>query len=223
MSALLMNSINTVICIHGIWAHGVTMLLIKRRLEKEYGFRVLVFNYPSVRGTLDDNAALLSGFIEREGLDAAHMIGHSLGGVIALRMLANDADAVPGRTVCIGSPLTGSRAADFLSTQNWAEPFLGHSLTAGVVHEAANEWASHVCELRDVGVIAGTSPYGFGRLVTKFDGENDGTVAVTETQLAGAKDHICMDVSHKSMLVSSAVVDQAAAFLKRGEFLRDDL
>jgi pimeloyl-ACP methyl ester carboxylesterase len=122
-----MTLINTVICIHGIWSHGVSMLLIKRRLEKEYGFKVLVFNYPSVRGTLDDNAKKLSDFIAREGLDAAHMIGHSLGGVIALRMVANDAGAVPGRIVCIGSPLTGSRAANFLSTQNWAEPFMGQS------------------------------------------------------------------------------------------------
>lgn len=217
-----MTATSTVICIHGIWSHGVSMLLIKRRLEKEYRFNVRVFNYPSVRGTLDDNAAKLSKFIASEGLDAAHMIGHSLGGVIALRMLANDAHAVPGRVVCIGSPLTGSRAADFLCTQDWAEPFMGHSLPAGVVHKAANEWASYVCERREVGVIAGTSPYGFGRLVTKFDGENDGTVAVTETRLEGAKDHICLNVSHKSMLVSSAVVDQAAAFLKRGEFLRDD-
>ena len=218
-----MNSINTVICIHGIWSHSVSMYLIKRRLEKEYGMNVLLFNYPSVRGTLDENADLLSRFIEKEGLDATHIIGHSLGGVIALRMLANDANAVPGRIVCVGSPLTGSRAAAFLTTQDWAEPFLGHSLPAGVVYEAANEWASHVCEQREVGSIAGTSPYGFGRLVTKFDGDNDGSVAVSETQLDGARDHICMNVSHKSMLVSRDVVDQAAAFLKRGEFLRDDL
>ncbi|MDH3266153.1 MAG: alpha/beta fold hydrolase [Gammaproteobacteria bacterium] len=217
-----MTAINTVVCTHGVWSHGVSMLLIKRRLEKEYGFDVRVFSYPSVRGTLDDNAALLSRFIASEGLEAAHLLGHSLGGVIALRMLANDANAVPGRVVCIGSPLTGSRAADFLCTQDWAEPFMGHTLAAGVVHKAANEWASHVCEQREVGVIAGTAPYGLGRLITTFDGENDGTVAVAETQLEGAKDHICMDVSHKSMLVSSAVVDQAAAFLKRGEFLRDD-
>jgi pimeloyl-ACP methyl ester carboxylesterase len=217
-----MSSTNTVICIHGIWSHSVSMYLIKRRLEKEYGMHVLLFNYPSVRGTLDENADLLSRFIAKEGLDATHIIGHSLGGVIALRMLANDANAVPGRIVCIGSPLTGSRAAEFLTTQNWAEPFLGHSLPAGVVDKAANEWASHVCQEREVGIIAGTSPYGFGRLVTRFDGDNDGSVAVSETQLEGARDHISMDVSHKSMLVSSDVVDQAAAFLKRGEFLRDD-
>jgi len=217
-----MSSINTVVCIHGIWSHGVSMYLIKRRLEKEYGMEVLLFNYPSVRGTLDENAALLSRFIKEQGIDAAHIVGHSLGGVIALRMLANDADAVPGRLVCIGSPLTGSRAADFLSTQDWAGPMLGQSLPAGVVHAAANEWATHVCEQREVGIIAGTTPIGVGRLVTSFDGDNDGTIAVSETRLAGAKDHLCMEVSHKSMLISSDVVDQTAAFLKRGEFLRDN-
>jgi hypothetical protein len=30
-----------------------------------------------------------------------------------------------------------------------------------------------------------------------------------------------MSVSHKGMLVSSDVADQAGSFLKRGEFLRD--
>ena len=198
------------------------MYLIKRRLEKEYGYNVRLFNYPSVRGSLDDNAELLAHFIEGQGLNETHIIGHSLGGVIALRMLSNYSDAVPGRLVCIGSPLVGSRAADFLSSQDWAAPFVGQSLSAGVVEKAANQWGSHVCERRDVGIIAGTSPYGFGRLITTFDGDNDGSVAVAETRLEGATDHICMDVSHKSMLVSAAVVDQAAAFLKRGEFLRDE-
>jgi len=216
-----MGSIRTVILIHGIWGQGLEMTLIKRRLEKEYGFEVLLFNYPSVRGSLDDNAEKLSNFIAGKQLDSAHLLGHSLGGIIALRMLANHPDTVPGRVVSVGSPLTGSRAVKFLTTQNWAEPFLGNSLPAGTVHTVANEWASHVCEEREVGVIAGTSPYGFGRLITTFDGENDGSVAVSETRLAGAKDHICLDVSHKSMLVSSDVVDQAAAFFKRGEFLRE--
>ncbi len=217
-----MTSIDTVVCLHGIWSHGAGMLLIKRRLEKEYGMRVLLFNYPSVRGTLDDNTALLSQFIHEQKLKSAHLLGHSLGGVIALRMLANESQAVPGRVVCLGSPLSGSRAATFLSEQDWAEPMIGRSLPAGVVHAAANEWASDVCAQRDVGVIAGTVPLGFGRLVADFDEANDGSVAVSETRIEGAKDHICLAVSHKGMLLSSSVVDQAAAFLKRGKFLRDD-
>jgi hypothetical protein len=175
-----MTTINTVVCVHGFWSHGAGMYLIKRRLEKEYGMRALLFSYPSVRGTLDDNAAL-----------------------------------------CVGSPLTGSRAANFMSRQDWAEPIIGNSLRAGVVHEAANEWGSHVCHEREVGIIAGTVPIGFGKLVADFDEKNDGTIAVSETRLEGAKDHICLQVSHKGMLVSNDVADQAAAFLRRGEFLRD--
>lgn len=216
-----MTTIDTVICVHGIWGKGIEMSLMKRRLEKDHGFRVLLFSYPSVRGTLDGNATKLARFIEDRGLDSAHLIGHSLGGVIALRMLATSAATVPGRVVCIGSPLTGSRPAAILARKNWAKPIIGRSLPDGVVHTPAGEWASEVCATREVGIIAGTVPVGFGRLVTRFDGDNDGSVAVAETRLPGAADHICLKVSHKSILVSRDVVDQAAAFLKRGEFLRE--
>lgn len=215
-----MTDVDTVILVHGIWFRGATMAVVRRRLEKVHGFDARLFNYPSVRGTLDDNARRLSDFIGEQGVDAAHVVGHSLGGVIALRMYAIDADAVPGRIVALGAPLTGSRAASFLNTMNWGRAILGQSLPRGVIQEPANEWAPEVCKARDVGIIAGTVPYGVGRLVTSFDGENDGTVAVAETRLDGAKDHLCLPVSHTSMLLSNAVVDQAAAFLRDGAFIR---
>ena len=197
------------------------MYLIKRRLEKEYGLRAHLFSYRSVHGTLDTNAEALADFMDQLDVDGAHIIGHSLGGVLALRLLANHPGALPGRVVCLGSPLTGSRAATFLSEQEWAEEIVGRSLPSGVIHAAANDWASHVCEERDIGVIAGNVPYGLGRFFATFDEDNDGTVAVSETCLDGATDHLVMSVSHKGLLVSADVVDQAAAFLKRGEFLRD--
>ena len=197
------------------------MYLIKRRLENEYGMRALLFNYPSVRGTLDENAAALAGFLKKEGAEGAHMVGHSLGGVVSLRMLANHVDVPPGRLVCLGSPLTGSRAADFLSRQDWAEPILGQSLSRGVVDAPASDWATSVCERREIGVIAGNASIGLAQFVAEFEEDNDGTVAVSETRLGGVRDHLIMPVSHNGMLLSSKVVDQAAAFLKRGEFLRE--
>jgi len=216
-----MISIDTVVCVHGFWSHGTGMYLIKRRLEREYGLRAHLFSYRSVHGTLDANAAALAQFVAELEVDGVHLVGHSLGGVLALRMLANDAGALPGRVVCLGSPLTGSRAAEILGAQEWAENIIGRSLPAGVIHEAANEWARHVCEQREIGVIAGTVPLGFGRLFAQFDEDNDGTVAVSETRIEGAKDHLVLPVSHKGMLVSSDVADQTGSFLKRGEFLRD--
>lgn len=196
------------------------MYLIKRRLEREYGLRVSLFSYPSVRGTLDENAAALSAFIHQQGVDGVHILGHSLGGVLALRSLANDPHALPGRVVCIGSPLTGSRAAKILNEFQWAQEAMGKSLSEGVIHQSANEWATSVAQRREIGVIAGNVPLGIGRFVADFREDNDGTIAVSETRLDGAKDHLVMSVSHKGMLVSAKVVDQAAAFLKRGEFLR---
>lgn len=216
-----MKSIDTVVCVHGFWSHGVGMYLIKRRLESEYGMRALIFNYPSVRGTLDENAAALAEFLHRECAAGAHIVGHSLGGIVALRMLANYADAPPGRIVCLGSPLTGSRSANFLSRQDWAEPILGLSLSKGVVDQPASSWSSDVCAVRDIGVIAGNASIGLAQFVAEFEEDNDGTVAISETQLTGARDHLIMPVSHNGMLLASSVVDQAAAFLRRGEFLRE--
>ena len=212
--------IKTVVLLHGIWSHGVGMFVIRRQLEREYGLDVHYFNYPSLKGTLDHNAAALYRFVDRLGKDGVHIIGHSLGGVVALRMLATRDDAPAGRIVCLGSPLTGSRAAEFLDRQDWADGLLGATLPQGVLEASANDWGSHVCAERDVGVIAGNVPLGVGRIVTTFDGPNDGTVAVAETRLDGTRDHLVMPVSHRGMVVSRRVADQAWAFLRRGEFLR---
>lgn len=217
-----MNAIDTVVCLHGFWSHGSGMYLIKRRLETEYDMRALTFSYPSVRGTLDENAEALADFITRHNDNGVHIVGHSLGGVVALRMLANHPAAPPGRVVCLGSPLTGSRAADFLRRQDWAEPLVGRSLSKGVIAEPASSWAHSVCAAREVGVIAGVASIGLGQFVAGFDEDNDGTVAVSETRLDGVRDHLLMSVSHNGMLLSRSVVDQTAAFLKRGKFLRDD-
>ena len=211
---------SAVICVHGYLSHGAGMYLIKRRLEREYGMRVSLFSYPSVRGTLDENAAALMAFVEAQSAVGAHIVGHSLGGVLALRMHANYPNALPGRVVCLGSPLTGSRAASFLNALEWAEEIIGKSVPEAMVYGAASDWAPQVAGRREIGVIAGNVPLGFGRLVANLDGDNDGTVAVSETRLIGAKDHLVMPVSHKGMLVSAAVADQAAAFIKRGAFLR---
>ena len=191
-----MNDIDTVVCLHGIWGRGGSLYLIKRHLEREYGMQVLLFSYPSVTGSLDDNAALLSNFLHEQGLQAAHILGHSLGGVVALRMLKNEPDSIPGRVICLGSPLTGSRAAEMIQRIDWAEPILGNSLPQGVIDEPATSWASEVCRRREVGIIAGSVPIGIGQVTGRFGTPNDGTVAVVETELEGARDHIILEVNN---------------------------
>jgi pimeloyl-ACP methyl ester carboxylesterase len=213
--------VKKIVLLHGVWSHGTALLLLRRHLQKEYGFDVRIFNYRSLQRTLDENADALAGFVNDNDLSDSHLVGHSLGGVILLRMLANESAEIAGRVVCLGSPLRGSRPADVLDSMDWGDVLLGRSVASGVVKNTASEWAHGVCEKYDVGVIAGNAPYGVGQFFANFDGPNDGTVAVAETHLDGQKDHIVLPTSHKGLVFTRAPADQAAAFLKRGEFLRD--
>lgn len=209
-----------VVFVHGIWMPGAVMARMKQYLEHDHGFRGHLFSYASIRGTLDENAELLADFIRDLDLRETHLVGHSLGGVVSLRMLALNDEAPAGRVVCLGSPLCGCRAATSISQHSWGNSVLGKALVAGVLDEAASQWAAPLTSTREIGVIAGTRPLGLGRLVTRFDEECDGTVAVSETRLPGAKAHLCMPVTHMGMTVSHEVADQVATFLQRGEFLR---
>jgi pimeloyl-ACP methyl ester carboxylesterase len=210
-----------VILVHGVWMPGAVMAWLKQHLAHHHGFRGHLFSYASIRGTLDENAELLADFIRDLGIDDVHLVGHSLGGVVSLRMLALNDDAPPGRLVCLGSPLCGSRVASTLTRHSWGISVLGKALVAGVLDEAAIKWAARVTDHREIGIIAGTRSMGVGRLVTTFDEDCDGTVTVSETRLPGARDHLCLPVSHMGMTMSRAVADQTAAFLQRGEFLRE--
>ena len=209
-----------VVYVHGVWMPAEEMMFVKHLLESEHDFKGHLFGYPSIRGSLDENAALLEDFILRLSADQVHIVGHSLGGVIALRMLSLYPDSAPGKLVCMGSPLCGSRAAEFLHETEWGNLILGKSISDGVVNEAANDWAMQATSQRVVGSIAGTVPRGIGRLLATFEGENDGTVAVSETRLPGIADHICMPLTHSGLVVSKTAANQVAHFLENGEFFR---
>jgi len=217
-----MSETKNIICLHGIWMPGAELIFLKHRLQTQHSYKCEMFTYPSVNGTLDENAQLLADFVLAQNLDEVHLIGHSLGGVLALRMLAMHPEIPVARVICLGSPLCGSRAATVLRANDLGKIILGKTISEGVVQKSASEWATEVTKQHDVGVIAGTISLGIGRIVTNFEGENDGTVAVDETRLPGAKDHICLPVNHTGLVMSKDVVDQAANFLRRGEFLRED-
>ena len=59
---------------------------------------------------------------------------------------------------------------------------------------------------------------GLGQFVARFDEDSDGTVAVSETRLPGATDHITLPVSHMGMLLSARVAGEVGAFLEQGRF-----
>ena len=208
-----------VVCLHGWWMPTREVALVRNRLQK-YAFDARLFGYPSVRRTLDESARSLIDFLLSLDADRVHLVGHSLGGIVALRALALAPNLPGGRVVCLGSPLCGSKAAQSLHRYGWGRLLLGKALPDATLRQSTVAWASSVVVQREVGVIAGNAAAGLGRVFARFDEPNDGTVAVAETRLPGIADHLVLDVSHTGMVFSKPVVEQAAAFISDGAFRR---
>jgi len=203
----------TVILIHGLWMHGLVLLPHQHWLRAG-GFAVRRFSYPSWRGGLADNVRLLSNFVNETPGNVIHLVAHSLGGLVALKMLAQEHDARIRRVVLMGTPYAGCHCGFTLA----ATPVL-----AGLVGRTFKDWFSLPRPASppavEIGVIAGTRPVGLGRLIPGLARPNDGLVAVDETRIAAARDSIALNVSHSGMLVSRACAGQIANFLRTGSFI----
>jgi hypothetical protein len=124
----------------------------------------------------------------------------------------------PGRVVILGSPLNGSRSAKTVARNRVLRRLIGPLVNAELVNDCdPRSWA---CQ-NELGIIAGTTPLGLGRLFARFDEDCDGTVGLSETKLPGHKAHLALPVSHMGMLVNPRVARQVGAFLDSGQFVND--
>lgn len=204
----------SIVLLHGLWMRGFALAMLHRRLM-EAGFRVHRFDYLSVAATqqriLDQLQTRMSALAGEA--DAVHLVGHSLGGLLALRACLHG-ELPPGRIVCLGSPLKGSAAArGFAAWGRGGEVLLGHNRE--LLEQGFERWDGP----REVGMIAGRMPLGLGAVLGHFEGEHDGTVAVEETRLAGLTDHCVVESNHTSLLFSPDVARLAAEFLRHGHFV----
>ncbi|WP_243050948.1 alpha/beta hydrolase [Dyella sp. RRB7] len=203
-----------VILLHGLWMRGFALLMLHRRLM-EAGFRVHRFDYMSVATTQERILGGLEARLQELGQEAqtVHLVGHSLGGLLALRACSEGTPLPPGRVVCLGSPLKGSAAARrFAGMGRGGEVLLGHNRE--LLEYGFERWNGP----REVGVIAGRTPLGLGAVLGQFEGDSDGTVAVDETCLPGIADHCVVETNHTGLLFSMEAARQATEFLHRGRF-----
>lgn len=205
------DSAPRVLLVHGIWNAKSWLLPLAARLRAE-GFAPQVFGYSSVFGGPEQALPRLVERLRAQPVDA--VVGHSLGGLLALEALRRAPELPVRRVVCLGSPLLGSGTARELAAHAWGAPLLGRS--AGFLGQGLTRWEGPA----EVGVVAGSVPKGLGRLVRRFDGPSDGTVAVAETRLPGLTDHCEVACSHTGLAFSYAAAAQAAHFLREGRFRR---
>lgn len=202
----------SVVLVHGIWMTGLEMFFLRRRLEA-CGFEVRRFRYSSLGRTPASNAEALAEFIQHWQPETLHLVAHSLGGIVLMHLFDRYPDLPPGRVVLLGSPVQGSGVARRLSRLPLLRHGLGLSVQQGLLGDAP-VWPGG----RELGVIAGVGGIGIGTLVGGLQQPSDGTVAVTETRLAGARDYYDIPASHTGLLFSSKAADAVCRFLKNGRF-----
>ena len=198
-----------IVLLHGIWNARAWVGPLAWRLRAQ-GFMVDTFGYPSVFGGPEVAVPQLVEHLRGRGPVA--LVGHSLGGLIALEALRRAPELPVRRVVCLGSPLHGSLVARNLGRHRATAWVLGRS--RALLQGGCPPWQGQA----RVGVVAGTVARGAGRLLARFDGPSDGTVAVAETRLPGLADHCVVAASHTGLVFSREAADQAAAFLRDGRF-----
>ncbi len=187
------------------------MGFLSDRLRDE-GFAPHSFDHFTTRDGLDVASDHLRQCIAGFAGQRVHLVGHSLGGLLAAMVVQANPELSINRIVCLGSPLRGSAAARSLLGFPGGGSLLGRS--AELLERGLERWdAPHA-----IGAIAGQLPFGLGFMLGGVSSPHDGTVAVAETQLPGLTDHRVVSAAHTGLVFSREVAQLTVAFLSDGRF-----
>jgi pimeloyl-ACP methyl ester carboxylesterase len=203
--------VNRILLLHGLWMRSLVMRPLAARLRAE-GFAVETVDYASIVRGPTPCIEWLTQRLRNPGEADTHLVGHSLGGVIAVHAALAAGEGFRGRVVCLGSPLAGSATARRVSERRGFSALIGRS--AAVLARGIDALPVGL----QVGSVAGRRALGFGQLFHRFEQPNDGSVAVAETCLPGLTDHVEVPVSHTGLVYSREVARLTAGFLRDGRF-----
>ncbi len=202
-----------VVLVPGLWMPAWVMCPLAWRLRAR-GHRCVRFGYRSARATLEDNASRLARFIDSLGSEPVHLVGPSLGGVLALHTAAVHRPGRVKRVVMAGSPYRDSYTARRLAERGWGRRILGLTVPEWLDREkpAAPPGV-------EVGVIAGTHACGLGLIVAPdTERPHDGVIRARETRVPGMAAYVEVHATHATLLLSSTVARLVDRFLAHGRF-----
>lgn len=201
-----------VVFVHGLYMVGLEFAPLRYRVGRA-GFETRRFHYSSLLHGVDHNARRLGTYLQGIQAERLHLVAHSLGGLVTLRMFQQGVQLPPGRVVFLGSPIRGSRAAEYL-TQKGLGWSIGKSGPGGLAEKYEPRWT----EARELGVVAGTHEFAINPMNFGLVSPHDGMVSVSETHIEGAKESVTIHANHTGMLFTRELAGQVTAFLRSGKF-----
>lgn len=201
-----------IVVVPGLWMPGIVMGVLAARLARA-GYVTHLFSY-SGRGPLEANVERLARYARQIGSgQAAHFVGHSLGGLLVLETLNRKPDVALASAVLLAAPVRGCLAGRRLARAHAGRWMLGASVALWAEPREAR-WQRGA----PLGVVAGTRPIGLGRALGPLPGPNDGVVRLEETAVEGMTERALVPLGHSAIIASGRVARLVSAFLAEGSF-----
>lgn len=228
-----------VVVLHGLVRSRSSMDSLCKYLRDKGGYEIFNVEYPSTQADIAEHAACLRKILRNlDGIEEINFVGHSMGNIVIRYCLGDFAREDPlkqptseaaidhrithrfHRFVMLGPP---NQASDLAIT------FADNAIFKTIAGESGQQLGRDFAELEkrlatpdfEFGIIAGGrgGDKGYNPLLP---GDNDGTITVASTRLAGARDSIVVPVMHSFIMDSGKVHELTLRFLKTGSFAAEE-
>jgi triacylglycerol lipase len=207
----------TVVLLHGLARSARSMAPMARGLEAA-GYRVANLDYPSRHHGPDALRRLVADRIDAgaAGAERVHIVGHSLGGLMARAWVEDRRPANLGRVVQLASPNAGSEVVDRLGSWRWfAWVFGPMALSLGT---SVGSFPASLAPIDyELGVVA--ADRSINPIASRMiEGPDDGAVSLASARAEGAADFLVVPVSHTFVMAHPQAIAAVVSFLACGRF-----
>ena len=218
------QSAHAVVLLHGMIRSRSSLNFIKNALKNE-GYEVIAIDYASTRESQAEIAQQVAQVLaDQPAIQRFSFVTHSMGGLIFRRLMAQAAsqrqesksgwwDHIQAyRAVMLFPPNQGAHMANIRAdwlVYDWIMGVAGQELTTEAV--------SRLPPVAPIptAVLAGGRGHDLGRS-TKIPGDDDGTVAVTETYLEGVQEWRRFNVGHTFGMNDPDIIQATVLFINDG-------